>query len=87
MENKMSALSLGKTGIVAMAFRSAGIKTSLYFSPELNISHSGDVGLIPGLERFPWRKKWQHTPVFLPVEPHGQRSLAGYSLRGRKSLT
>ena len=80
----MSALSLGKTGIVAMAFRSAGIKTSLYFSPELNISHSGDVGLIPGLERFPWRKKWQHTPVLLPGESHGQRSLAGYSPWGFK---
>ena len=23
--------------------------------------------------------KWQSTPVFLPGEPHGQRSLAGYS--------
>ena len=26
-----------------------------------------------------WRKKWQPTPVFLPGEIHGQRSLAGYS--------
>ena len=25
------------------------------------------------------RRKWQHTPVFLPGESHGQRSLAGYS--------
>ena len=32
----------------------------------------------------PWRRKWQPTPVFLPGEPHGQRSLAGYSPRGRK---
>ena len=24
-------------------------------------------------------KAWQPTPVFLPGEPHGQRSLAGYS--------
>ena len=30
----------------------------------------------------PWRKKWQPTPVFLPGEPHGQRSLVGYSPRG-----
>ena len=28
----------------------------------------------------PWRKKWQHTPVFLPGESQGKRSLAGYSL-------
>ena len=28
---------------------------------------------------YSWRKKWQPTPVFLPGETHGQRSLAGYS--------
>ena len=38
-----------------------------------------DLGLIPGLGRFPWRRKWQPTPVFLPGESHGQRSLVGYS--------
>ena len=26
----------------------------------------GDEGLIPGLGRFPWGRKWQPTPVFLP---------------------
>ena len=26
-----------------------------------------------------WRREWLRTPVFLPEEPHGQRSLAGYS--------
>ena len=25
-----------------------------------------------------WRREWQPTPVFLPEESHGQRSLAGY---------
>ena len=24
-----------------------------------------------------WRRKWQPSPVFLPRESHGQRSLAG----------
>ena len=28
---------------------------------------------------FFWKRKWQPTPVFLPGEFHGQRSLAGYS--------
>ena len=28
----------------------------------------------------PWRRKWQPTPVFLPGESHGQRSLVDYSL-------
>ena len=27
----------------------------------------------------PWRRAWQPTPVFLPEESHGRRSLAGYS--------
>ena len=27
----------------------------------------------------PWRSEWLPTPVFLPGEPHAQRSLAGYS--------
>ena len=31
-----------------------------------------------------WRKKWQPTPLFLPGEPHGQRSLVGYSPWGHK---
>ena len=34
----------------------------------------------------PWRRKWQPTPVFLPGEFHGQRSLVGYSPWGRKGL-
>ena len=29
--------------------------------------------------RSPWRRAWQLTPVFLPGQSHGQRSLAGYS--------
>ena len=29
--------------------------------------------------KIPWRRKWQPTPLFLPGEPHGQRSLEGYS--------
>ena len=32
--------------------------------------------------KIPWRRKWQPTPVFLPGECHGQRSLAGCSLWG-----
>ena len=27
----------------------------------------------------PWRREWVPTPVFLPGEFHGQRSLVGYS--------
>ena len=31
-----------------------------------------------------WKRKWQPTPVLLPGESRGQRSLVGYSPRGRK---
>ena len=45
---------------------------------------TGDVGSMPGSGRFPWRRKWQPTPAFLPEESHGQRSLVGYSPWGLK---
>ena len=47
---------------------------------------NADLGSIPGLGRFPRRRKWQPTAVFLPEESHGQRSLAGYSPWGHKEL-
>jgi len=31
-----------------------------------------DLGLIPGLKRRKWRRKWQATLVFSPGESHGQ---------------
>ena len=30
-----------------------------------------------GSGRFPWRRKWQPNPVFLPGKFHGQRNLVG----------
>ena len=38
----------------------------------------------PWVRKIPWRRNWQPTPVFLPGESYGQRSLAGYSSRGHK---
>ena len=46
--------------------------------------NAGDLGLIPGLGRFPSRRAWQSTPVFLRENPHGQRSLMGYRPWGCK---
>ena len=34
----------------------------------------------------PWRRKWQLTPVFLPGESQGQRSLVGYNPQDHKRL-
>ena len=40
----------------------------------------------PWVGKIPWRRTRQPTPVFLPGEPRGQRSLVGYSPRGCKEL-
>ena len=39
--------------------------------------NAGDLSSIPGSGRFTWRREWLPTPIFLPEEFHGQRSLAG----------
>ena len=44
----------------------------------------GRPGFDPWVGKIPWRRKWQPTPVFLPGESHGQRTLIGYSPWGRK---
>ena len=36
-------------------------------------------GFRPWVGKIPWRKEWLPTPVFLPGEFRGQRSLVGYS--------
>ena len=46
-----------------------------------NAGDTRGMGLKPGSGRFPGAghgSTWQYTPVFLPGEPHGQRSLVGY---------
>ena len=51
-----------------------------------NAANTRDAGLISGVEKIPWRRKWQASPVFLTEKFHGQRSLAGYSPWGHKEL-
>ena len=36
--------------------------------------------------KIPWRRAWQPSPVFLPGESNGHRSLVGYSPWGHKEL-
>ena len=43
-------------------------------------------GSDPWVRKIPWRRKWQPTLVLLPGKFHGQRSLVGYNLWGRKEL-
>ena len=49
-------------------------------SPPANAGDIRRYGFNPRVRKIPWRKRtWQLTPVFVPGESHGQRSLAGYS--------
>ena len=41
-------------------------------------------GFYPWSRKILWRGKWQLSPLFLPGEYHGQRSLESYSPWGRK---
>ena len=40
----------------------------------------------PWVGKIPWKRAQQLTPVFLPGESHGQRSLVGYSPWSHKEL-
>ena len=45
-----------------------------------------DTKFDPWVGKIPWRRKWQPTPVFLPGESHGWRSLVGCRPWGVKEL-
>ena len=52
-------------------------------NPSANANASGKElkrhGFNPWVRKILWRRAWQPTPVFLPEESHGQRSLVGCS--------
>ena len=41
-------------------------------------------GFHPWIRKISWRRAWQLTPIFLPGESYGQRSLVGYSPWGHR---
>ena len=47
-------------------------------SVEKNLPAVWETGSIPGSGRFPWRRKWLLTPVFLPGE-FNEEEPGGYS--------
>ena len=57
-----------------------------WLSGKESACNAGDAGSIPGSGRSPGEGNWLPTPVFLPGESHGQRSLAGYSPWGCQEL-
>ena len=55
----------------------SGFPTVNYTFSFLSIIHSLERCLY--VRKIPWREEWLPSPVFLPGEFYGQRSLAGYS--------
>ena len=49
-----------------------------------NLPALGGPGCSPWVGKILWGREWLPTPIFLPGELHGQRSLMGYSLWGCK---
>ena len=49
-----------------------------------NAGDAGRHGFSPQVKEIPWRGTWQPTPITLPGESHGQRSLAVCSPWGHK---
>ena len=55
-------------------------------NPPADVGDVRDIEFNPWVRKIPWREARQPTPVFLPGESHGQRSLAGYSPWGLQEL-
>ena len=72
-------LMLGEEG--ALLFWSAFLVATMVTNLSLQYRRTG---FDPWVEKMPWRREWLPTPVFLPVEFHGQRNLTGYSPRSCK---
>ena len=62
---------------LSRVFSNTTVQKHQFFSAQLSLESNSHIH---------WRREWQSTPVFLPGESHGQRSLAGYSPQGRKGL-
>ena len=75
-----------RCGIQTAVFSSSSaIKwASLVAQMVKNLCAMQETGFEPCVGKMPWRRKWQPTPVFLPGESHGWRSLAGHSPLGHK---
>ena len=60
------------------------IFSCIYFTKAALFLPSKRHSFNPWVGKISWRRKRHPTPVFLPREFHGRRSLVGYSPQGRK---
>ena len=55
-----------------------------WYRIHLPVQETETWGFDPWVGKIPWRRAWQPTPLFLPLETHGQGSLASYNPWGCK---
>ena len=53
------------------------VTQTCWVSRALGCCQGNQFPMFAGVEGSEWRRKWQPTPVFLPEESRGQRSLVG----------
>ena len=71
-----------KFSVAQTTNRVSQVPPVLKILPAIHKRHRFD----PWVGKISWRRKWQPTPVFLPGESCGQRSLVGYSSWGHRDL-
>ena len=64
----------------------AGHSTTLGIPGDASGDLPANAGDVRDVGSIPQRGAWQPTPLFLPEECHGQRSLVGYVPQGHKEL-
>ena len=89
----------GKSGVILRVLSDEGCKFGVTEGGSLGVMdgnlrqmgkgwvsamNDGHLEWVQGVGVKEWRRAWQSTPVSLPGESHGQRSLAGYSPWGHR---
>ena len=82
LEEEMATHSSILDGKIPRTEEPGGLQSTGSSEGKASTCNTGDPGSIPGLGRFPWRRKWQPTQVFLPAESQGRGSLVGCRLWG-----
>jgi len=75
-----------RTHLWCVIFKQSQVGLSRWLSGKEHACQCRRLGFDPWVGKIPWRREWQPTPVVLPGESHGQRSLVGCSPWGRKEL-
>ena len=86
MQETGSIPGLGRSAGEGIGYPLQDSWASLVAQTVRNPPACGRPGFDPWVGKILWRRKWQPTPVFLPEESHGQKSLAGYGPQGGKEL-